>query len=201
MEGKFSHNYRCLSFWQDSYGTLVVAGLIDRELKDSYTLQITATDGGVPISRKVCIYLVTHLSCWIPFLSFLPNINHGSRLGRIIRYIILPELHDFMTRTGSATEMKNVFDVTTWRISLWRHNMADLSLTSQHSGSPSDVTWWLSLWRHNMADLSMTSHHGGYFPGFFSTLTFSFSPINFFSSSLWSCSMSIINYEETFKRS
>ena len=71
-----------------------------------------------------------------------------------------------------------LFDVTTWRISLfevtwrislfWRHNMADFSLTSQHGRSLSfdvtkwrtslfDVTtWWTSLWRHNIADLSLS---------------------------------------------
>ena len=42
-----------VSTFQATYGTLVVAGLVDREHKGSYTLQITAADGGVPISRKV----------------------------------------------------------------------------------------------------------------------------------------------------
>ena len=45
----------------------------------------------------------------------------------------------------------------TWRI----------TLTSQHDGSHSDVTTWRhSLWCHNMTDLSLMSQHDGFLSGF-----------------------------------
>ena len=48
-------------------------------------------------------------------------------------------------------------DVTTWRMSLWCHNMTD------HT----DVTTWRhSLWCHNMTDLSLMSQHDGFLSGF-----------------------------------
>ena len=38
---------------QDTYGTVKIKGHVDREQQSSYTLTVTAADGGVPLSRKV----------------------------------------------------------------------------------------------------------------------------------------------------
>ena len=59
---------------------------------------------------------------------------------------------------GAERVKKNspLYDITAWRSLTSQY--VDLSLTSQYGRSFNDVTiWQIFLWRHNMADLSLTS--------------------------------------------